>query len=64
MTRLEHCTVMDKPNMFMRETAQCIIKRIRNQVGEEQLTITLGRRENMRFLFIYLFFNVKVNFYS
>jgi len=50
--------------MFMRETAQCIIKRIRNQVGEEQLTITLGRRENMRFLFIYLFFNVKVNFYS
>jgi len=41
-----------------------VYNRIRNQVGEEQLTITLGRRENMKFLFIYLFFNVKVNFYS
>lgn len=48
-------TIMDKPNMFMRETAQCILKRIRSQVGGEQLTITLERRENMRFLFVCLF---------
>lgn len=58
MTRLEHNNYRQTEHVH-EETAQCIIKRIRSQVGGEQLTITLERRENTRFLFVLFVYKCK-----